>query len=87
MGHSVNPDELTELAHRHLWMHFSRLGGYGPDAPVKVIARGQGCSLWDVNGHELLDGLSGLFSRARQGPHSHHWVVSLAQRNSTSIQG
>jgi adenosylmethionine-8-amino-7-oxononanoate aminotransferase len=58
----MNPDELTALAHRHLWMHFSRLGGYGPDTPVNVIARGKGCTLWDINGHELLDGLSGLFT-------------------------
>jgi adenosylmethionine-8-amino-7-oxononanoate aminotransferase len=54
--------ELSELAHRHLWMHFSRLGGYGPESPVPVIARGEGCSLWDATGHHLLDGLSGLFT-------------------------
>jgi adenosylmethionine-8-amino-7-oxononanoate aminotransferase len=55
-------DELSALAHRHLWMHFSRLGGYGPDAPVPVLARGEGCALWDVAGHRLIDGLSGLFT-------------------------
>ncbi len=57
-----DPDELSALAHRHLWMHFSRLGGYSADAPVHVIARGEGCSLWDATGHRLLDGLSGLFT-------------------------
>jgi adenosylmethionine-8-amino-7-oxononanoate aminotransferase len=55
-------DELSALAHRHLWMHFSRLGSYGPGTPVPVIARGEGCSLWDATGHHLLDGLSGLFT-------------------------
>jgi len=54
--------ELSELAHRHLWMHFSRLGGYGTDAPVHVIARGEGSYVWDADGHRLLDGLSGLFT-------------------------
>src|SRR3954471_10398964 len=58
----TDADELSALAHRHLWMHFSRLGGYGPDTPVHVIARGEGCRLWDATGHELLDGLSGLFT-------------------------
>ena len=53
---------LSELAHRHLWMHFSRLGSYGNDAPVHVIARGEGSYLWDAEGHRLLDGLSGLFT-------------------------
>jgi adenosylmethionine-8-amino-7-oxononanoate aminotransferase len=55
-------DELSALAHRHLWMHFARLGTYGPDAPVPVLARGEGCNLWDATGHRLLDGLSGLFT-------------------------
>jgi adenosylmethionine-8-amino-7-oxononanoate aminotransferase len=55
-------DELSALAHRHLWMHFSRLGGYGDDSPVHVITRGKGCRLWDATGHELLDGLAGLFT-------------------------
>jgi len=57
-----DPEELSALAHRHLWMHFSRLGGYGPDTPVHVLARGEGCHLWDVTGHQLIDGLSGLFT-------------------------
>src|SRR5690242_15230829 len=58
----ADAEELSALAHRHLWMHFSRLGGYSADAPVHVIARGEGCSLWDATGHRLLDGLSGLFT-------------------------
>ena len=57
-----DPAELTELAHRHLWMHFSRLGAFGADTPVHVIARGEGSYVWDVTGHRMLDGLSGLFT-------------------------
>ena len=55
-------DDLSELARRHLWMHFSRLGSYGDDAPVPIIARGEGCHVWDADGHRLLDALSGLFT-------------------------
>ena len=58
----TDPAELTELAHRHLWMHFSQLGSYGADTPVHVIARGEGSYVWDATGHRLLDGLSGLFT-------------------------
>ncbi|MDQ1430165.1 MAG: hypothetical protein QOF40_767 [Actinomycetota bacterium] len=54
--------ELDALARRHLWMHFSRLGSYGDDHPVPIIARGEGCYVWDATGHRLLDGLSGLFT-------------------------
>ncbi len=57
-----DPAELAEMARRHLWMHFSRLGSYGDDRPVPIIARGAGCHVWDVTGHQLLDGLSGLFT-------------------------
>jgi adenosylmethionine-8-amino-7-oxononanoate aminotransferase len=61
-GSERDPAELAEMARRHLWMHFSRLGSYGEDRPVPIIARGQGCHVWDVTGHQLLDGLSGLFT-------------------------
>jgi adenosylmethionine-8-amino-7-oxononanoate aminotransferase len=54
--------ELEELAHRHLWMHFSRLGTYGPEHAVPIIARGEGCEVWDAHGKRYLDGLSGLFT-------------------------
>ena len=54
--------ELQELARRHLWMHFSRMGAYGPDVPIPILARGEGAYVWDVDGNRYLDGLSGLFS-------------------------
>jgi adenosylmethionine-8-amino-7-oxononanoate aminotransferase len=38
---------LQELAQRHLWMHFSRMGAYGEDVPVPVIVRGEGCHVWE----------------------------------------
>ena len=57
-----SPSELSALAHRHLWMHFSRLGAYGPENEVPIIVRGEGCSLWDAHDKRYLDGLSGLFT-------------------------
>jgi hypothetical protein len=58
----MDPAELSELARRHLWMHFSRLGTYDDDHPVTVIARGEGCWVEDTSGRRYLDGLSGLFT-------------------------
>jgi len=55
-------EELEALAHRHLWMHFSRLGGYSAEKAVPIIVRGEGCSVWDSNGKQYLDALSGLFT-------------------------
>jgi adenosylmethionine-8-amino-7-oxononanoate aminotransferase len=52
---------LQELARRHLWMHFSRMGSYGEDHEIPVIARGDGCYVYDEHGNRYLDGLSALF--------------------------
>jgi adenosylmethionine-8-amino-7-oxononanoate aminotransferase len=52
---------LQELAQRHLWLHFSRMGGYGPDHEIPIIARGDGCYVWDDHGKRYLDALSALF--------------------------
>jgi adenosylmethionine-8-amino-7-oxononanoate aminotransferase len=52
---------LQELARRHLWMHFSRMGSYGPDHEIPIIARADGCYVYDDHGNRYLDGLSGLF--------------------------
>src|SRR4051812_43763128 len=53
--------ELQELAKRHLWMHFSRMGSYENGAEVPIIVRGDGCHVWDQHGKKYLDGLSSLF--------------------------
>ena len=52
--------DLQELAKRHLWMHFTRLGAYN-DADVPIIVRGDGCYVWDEKGNRYFDGLSALF--------------------------
>ena len=53
--------ELQELARRHLWMHFSRMGGYDADHEIPIIARAEGCYVYDEHGKRYLDGLSALF--------------------------
>ncbi len=51
---------LQELAKRHLWMHFTRMGAYA-DADVPIITRGEGAYVFDEHGKRYLDGLSALF--------------------------
>ncbi len=62
---SVTPQQqaganLQELAKRHLWMHFTRMGSF-EDADVPIIVRGEGCYVYDEKGNRYLDGLAGLF--------------------------
>lgn len=54
-------DDLSDLARRHLWMHFTRLGSFA-DHEVPIIVRGEGCHVYDRHGTRYLDGLSGLFT-------------------------
>jgi adenosylmethionine-8-amino-7-oxononanoate aminotransferase len=51
---------LQDLARRHLWMHFSRMGAF-QHHEIPVIVRGEGCYVYDESGKRYLDGLSALF--------------------------
>ncbi|MBB4662766.1 aspartate aminotransferase family protein [Conexibacter arvalis] len=53
--------DLQQAARDHLWMHFTRMSAYA-DAPVPIIARGEGSYLYDADGKRYLDGLAGLFA-------------------------
>ena len=57
----LSPEQLQQAARDHLWLHFTRMGGYR-DGEVPVIVRGDGCYLEDANGKRYLDALAGLFS-------------------------
>jgi adenosylmethionine-8-amino-7-oxononanoate aminotransferase len=76
--------ELEELAHRHLWMHFSRLGTYGAENAAPIIVRGEGCYVWDAHGTRYLDGLSGLFTV--QLGHGRHDLAAAAARQAETLE-
>ncbi|HZA58966.1 MAG TPA: aspartate aminotransferase family protein [Solirubrobacterales bacterium] len=53
--------DLQEMARRHLWMHFTRMGSFDSEHEMPIIVRGEGCYVWDQHGNRYLDGLSALF--------------------------
>ena len=55
------PDRLQRLARRNLWMHFTRMGSYDEHHAIPVIARGEGCYVYDEHGKRYLDALSALY--------------------------
>ena len=57
----LSPEQLQQAARDHLWLHFTRMGGYR-DGEVPIIVRGEGCYLEDANGKRYLDALAGLFA-------------------------
>jgi len=52
-------EDLRRLARDHLWLHF-KPARMADDIPI--IARAQGCHLWDADGRRYLDALSSLFA-------------------------
>jgi adenosylmethionine-8-amino-7-oxononanoate aminotransferase len=58
---TLSPAELQRAAREHLWLHFTRMGGY-LEKDVPIIVRGEGCYLEDANGKRYLDALAGLFA-------------------------
>jgi adenosylmethionine-8-amino-7-oxononanoate aminotransferase len=58
---ATSAGSLQELARRHLWLHFARMGTYDDAHEVPVIARGEGVYVYDEHGKRYLDGLSALF--------------------------
>src|SRR6188508_1789558 len=52
---------LQEMARRHLWMHFSRMGAYQSGGEIPIIVGADGCYVFDEHGNRYLDGLSALF--------------------------
>ena len=52
---------LQELAKRHLWLHYARMGAYDQGADIPLLVRGEGCHVWDEHGNRYFDGLSALF--------------------------
>ncbi len=58
--HDPRSEALQRAAREHLWLHFTRMGGYA-DGEVPIIVRGDGCYLEDTNGKRYLDALAGLF--------------------------
>ena len=53
--------EISDLTKRHLWGHFTRLGGAQREG-LPIIDRGEGAYVYDAQGRKYLDGLSGLFT-------------------------
>jgi adenosylmethionine-8-amino-7-oxononanoate aminotransferase len=58
---AIESIDLQKAAKEHLWMHFTRMGGFDV-ADVPIIVRGDGCHLEDSNGRRYIDALAGLFS-------------------------
>jgi adenosylmethionine-8-amino-7-oxononanoate aminotransferase len=63
-GQHQESHSYSERARRHLWLQMSRMGAYSEENEIPIIVRGEGTHVYDVNGKEYFDGISGLFTNA-----------------------
>ncbi len=54
----------SQRARRNLWLHMSRMGAYDETHEIPIMVRGEGVHVYDANGKEYFDGISGLFTNA-----------------------
>jgi adenosylmethionine-8-amino-7-oxononanoate aminotransferase len=54
----------SNRARRNLWLHMSRMGAYSDTNEIPIFVRGEGTRVYDANGTEYFDGLSGLFTNS-----------------------
>jgi adenosylmethionine-8-amino-7-oxononanoate aminotransferase len=73
---------LQATAHRHLWLHFTRMSSYA-EGDMPVIVRGSGQYVYDDRGKRYLDGLSGLF--VSQIGHGRREVAEAAARQASEL--
>ena len=66
-GGTEDQSRLQELAKRHLWMHFTRMGAFDK-VEVPIIVRGEGAYVYDDHGKRYLDGLAALFCSVCEHP-------------------
>src|SRR5947199_1912751 len=78
----MNPEALQAAAHRHLWLHFTRMSSYA-EGDMPVIVRGSGQYVYDGRGKRYLDGLSGLF--VSQIGHGRAEVAEAAARQAAEL--
>jgi adenosylmethionine-8-amino-7-oxononanoate aminotransferase len=80
----VMADSFQERAHRHLLMHFTRNGAFGPDGNrLLVLDRGEGCYVFDTDGKRYFDGLSSLFCAQIGYSHGEEMAAVAAAQMST----
>jgi adenosylmethionine-8-amino-7-oxononanoate aminotransferase len=69
---------IKQRARRHLWMPYTQVNDLIADDGPRVIVRGEGCRLYDIEGRSYLDGVSAL--EAMVAGHGRRELVEAALR-------
>jgi len=58
---TTDAQALTQAARAHVWPHSLPWQDVAEQDGLKIFTRAKGSTLWDINGKEYLDGISGLW--------------------------
>ena len=58
---ALDPVALRQAALDHIWIHEQPWADVSADDALLIVERGEGSTIWDVNGRAYIDGLSGLW--------------------------
>ena len=75
-GNSANTAQLKQDNAQFLFHPMAHPAAMQKTRP-DIIARGEGCWIWDVDGHKMIDGVAGLWS-SNLG-HSNKAVITIRQ--------
>jgi adenosylmethionine-8-amino-7-oxononanoate aminotransferase len=61
MSTASTPEQLKQDNAQYLWHPMAHPAAM-KKTPPDIVARGEGCWIWDVDGHKMLDGVGGLWA-------------------------
>ena len=79
----MSTDALRQRAVRAVWHPYTEISSF-EEAPFPVIDRAEGCSLFDVDGRELLDGIASWW--CTNLGHGHPRIVEAIQTQASRLQ-
>jgi adenosylmethionine-8-amino-7-oxononanoate aminotransferase len=96
----MDPKDLAQLDHRHVWHPFTQQQGWSEETPL-MIERGEGVYLFDTEGHRYIDGTASLWCNVHGHRHpvidraihdqvdrvSHSTMLGLSHPGATELAG
>jgi adenosylmethionine-8-amino-7-oxononanoate aminotransferase len=96
----MDPKDLAQLDHRHVWHPFTQQQGWSEEAPL-MIERGEGVYLFDTEGRRYIDGTASLWCNVHGHRHptidraiheqvdriSHSTMLGLSHPGATELAG
>jgi adenosylmethionine-8-amino-7-oxononanoate aminotransferase len=79
----VDPKALVDKAMEVVWHDFTQMSDYRKEG-ARIIVKGEGSLVWDINGHELIDAQGGMWTT--QVGHGRKEIAEAVARQTTQLE-